>query len=135
MGGKSSVDSSAYLPRLAPVSCVDDRAGDRIAFQRSSSPTLIQLRIDVKISKHAGVYLTTARVSCCKDGCGQDIELVSDGRDTAQHLHCPKHGEVAIFKNFADYTKALKVTINHKNAANGLPKIDANAEGQFEQDN
>jgi hypothetical protein len=69
-----------------------------MAFQRSPSPRLIQLGIDVKISKQAGVYVTTARVSCCKDGCGQEIELVSDGRDTAQHVHCPKHGEVASSK-------------------------------------
>jgi hypothetical protein len=105
-----------------------------MAFPRYPSLRSI-LGIQVKTFVQAGVHVTTARVSCCKDGCGKEIELVSDSRDTEQHVQCPKHGELAVFKNFADYTEALKFAINEKSDATGLPQIDASAEGKFEQDN
>src|SRR5438128_995933 len=106
-----------------------------MAFQGHPSRRPIHLGIQVKTLLQAGVYVTTARVSCREDSCGKEIELVSEGRDTEQHVQCPTHGELAVFKNFADYAQALKLAINQQSDTTGLPQIDANAEGKFEQDN
>lgn len=108
-----------------------------MASQTNPSPRerLTYLSINVTGYVEAGVYHTVARVSCQKDNCGQDIEIVSEGKETPQHVECPKHGELAVFDNFADYSETLKIAINNSNGAKGLPRIDSNAEGRFEQDN
>jgi hypothetical protein len=48
-------------------------------------------------------------------------------------VECPTHGELAVFKNFADYAETLKAVINQSNDAMGLTRIDPDAEGIFER--
>lgn len=83
----------------------------------------------------AGVYHIAARVSCRKENCGQQIELLSEGADSPHQVECPTHGKLALFRNFADYAEALKTVINESSAAMGLPTIDADAQAIFERDN
>jgi hypothetical protein len=122
---------------LATVSCADERQEAEMTFETNASlgDRLTYLSIEVTGFTQAGVYHTVARVSCKKDNCGQDIELVSEGKETPQRVECPTHGELASFKNFAEYSETLKTAINDCNDAKGLPKIDSDAEGRFEQDN
>lgn len=96
---------------------------------------LAHLRIDVIGFTQAGLYQTAARVSCQKDNCGLDIQLVSEGKEAPVRVECPTHGELAVFKDFAEYAETLKFTINENNDAHGLPKIDSDAKAQFECDN
>jgi hypothetical protein len=91
------------------------------------------LGIEVTAYIQGGVYQTSAGVSCRKDSCGREIELVRQNKETPLHVECPTHGELAVFENFADYAEALKVAINQSNDAMGLTRIDADAKGMFER--
>jgi hypothetical protein len=73
---------------------------------------LTYLGIEVTAFVLAGVYQTAARVSCRKEHCGQEIELVCENKETPLHVECPTHGELAVFENFADYADTLKRAIN-----------------------
>jgi hypothetical protein len=68
-----------------------------------------------------------------KENCGREIELLCENKETPLHVECPTHGELAVFNNFADYAETLKGAINQSNAAIGLTRIDADAEGIFER--
>jgi hypothetical protein len=106
-----------------------------MASQTNPSPhgNLAYLGSEVTAFMQAGVYQTAARVACRKENCGQEVELLSKGDETEQHIKCPTHGELAVFENFADYAETLKSAINESNDAMGLTRIDPDAEGTFER--
>jgi len=93
------------------------------------------LGIEVTALVQAGVYQTSARVSCRKENCGREIELVTEKKETPLHVECPTHGELAVFNNFTDYAETLKAAINRSNDATGLIRIDSDAEAIFERYN
>jgi hypothetical protein len=94
---------------------------------------LTYLGIEVAAFVQAGVYQTAARVSCRKENCGREIELLSENKEAPLHVECLTHGELAVFENFADYAETLKAAINQSNDAMGLTRIDPEAEGIFER--
>ena len=93
------------------------------------------LGIEVTAFVQAGVYQTSARVSCRKENCGREIELVRQNKEASLHAECPIHGVLAVFNNFDDYAEALKTAINQSNDAMGLTRIDSGAKGMFERYN
>jgi hypothetical protein len=94
---------------------------------------LTYLGIEVTAFVQAGVYQTFARVSCRKQNCGREIEILSENKEMPLHVECPTHGELAVFENFADYAETLKAAINQSNDSIGLARIDPDAEGIFER--
>jgi hypothetical protein len=94
---------------------------------------LTYLGIEVTAFMQAGVYQTAVRVSCRKENCGREIEILSESKELPLYVECPSHGELAVFENFAEYAETLKAAVNESNDAMGLTRIDPDAEGTFER--